>query len=331
MMHIISSGILSLIQDLGRPHMQPFAVPASGAMDRFACEAANRLLGNDPDAACVEVTGGGAMFEFAEASVFALAGADLDATLNGRRLPNWATVYAPKGAQLALAGRQTTWGARAYLALPGGIDVPMVLGSRSTYASGGFGGLGGRALKAGDQLTAQTPFTQYDALRFAGRLWPAHAKPAYAATPQVRILLGPHVHLFADHAIQQLSAQPLKITSTSNRMGYRFEGCPKLAYRQALSLASLGVFAGVIQVPPDGSPILLAADAQTTGGYPIIGVVIQADLPLVGQCLPGDTLHFAVCGLDEAVQALTQTQQWLALGGQDDDYTLGLAWRGSAA
>ncbi len=329
MLHVISPGILSLIQDLGRPHMQPFAVPASGAMDAFACRAANALLGNAPDAACVEITGGGAMFEFDRDAVFALTGADFDPTLNGRAVPTWAAVYAPKGAQLALAGRRVAWGARAYLALPGGVDVPPVLGSRSTYVPGGFGGLGGRALRAGDALFATQPLAAFDTLRHAGRIWPAEAKPAYQTSPTVRVMVGPHAALFAPAALSQLVAQPLRITSTSNRMGYRFEGCPPLRYAKPLSLASLGVCAGVIQVPPDGSPILLTADAQTTGGYPVIGVVIQADLPLVGQCLPGDRLQFVVCDAVEAIAALRQMHAWLVQGALEDDYTLGLAWRGA--
>jgi antagonist of KipI len=152
MLRVISPGALCTVQDLGRPGYQRFGVPVGGAMDRPACAIANRLVGNPPDAACLEITGPGAAFEVLAPCVVALAGADLGATFRGRALPTWASVRLASCGELIFEGRR--WGARAYLALAGGIDVAPVLGARSTCLPGGFGGLNGRALRAGDVITA---------------------------------------------------------------------------------------------------------------------------------------------------------------------------------
>ena len=303
MLRVISPGALCTIQDLGRPSYRHIGVPVGGAMDRPACVIANRLVGNPPDAACLEITGPGAMFEVLTPCVVALAGADLGATFRGRALPTWASAHLAHRGELAFEGRR--WGARAYLALAGGIDVAPVLGARSTYLPGGFGGLNGRALRAGDVISAQPA---RDPARLAGRVWPK--PPDYA--PQVRLLP------FDQPLPAALLAHPWQVSATSNRIGLRLSG-PRIEIDQPRARDSFGVFPSVIQLPPDGQPILLTADAQPTGGYPVIAIAIQADLHRVAQVLPGDALYFARTTHGEAVDAWRALHALLALPVEEDE------------
>jgi biotin-dependent carboxylase-like uncharacterized protein len=303
MLRVISAGALCTIQDLGRTGYQRFGVPLGGAMDRAACVIANRLVGNPPDAACLEITGPGAAFEVLAPCVIALAGADLGATFRGRALPPWMAHYLAGRGELAFEGRR--WGARAYLALAGGIDVPPVLGARSTYLPGEFGGLAGRALRSGDVITAQPAG---DLARRVGRIWPT--PPDYS--PQVRLLPfdGPVPDVLIAHA--------WRVGTQSNRIGLRLSG-PQIEIDQPRARDSFGVFPGVIQLPPDGQPILLTADAQPTGGYPVIAIAIQADLHRVAQVLPGDALRFVPTTFEEAVDAWRRLQALLASPVEEDE------------
>lgn len=310
-LHVLSPGPLATVQDLGRPHLPHLGVPTSGGMDRFALQAANLLVGNGPSAAAMEITGGGALVEIDEVGVLAVTGADFGQTLNGLDIPGWASVLAPAGSTLALGGRSQAWGARAYLAVAGGVDAPMVLGARSTYLPGGFGGIDGRPIRAGDVLPIGRRAPGFDAARLAGSVWPATARPMYRPSAVARVLPGPHLDCLGEAALARLCAEPWRVSLNSNRMGYRLEG-GRVPHIRPCSLPSLGVFPGVVQVPPDGAPIVLMADAQTTGGYPIAAVVIQADLPLLAQALPGDTVRFQPCVEDEALDALRVQQAWLA-------------------
>jgi biotin-dependent carboxylase-like uncharacterized protein len=327
-LRVHSAGLLTTIQDLGRPGMQRYGVPISGAMDTFALAAANRLVGNSFDAAALEITSGGAIFELLAPTLLAVAGAHLRATLNDQPLPLWTAVLAPRGALLRFTARHGGWGARAYLALAGGIGAPVVLGSRSTYLPGSFGGMDGRPLRAGDQLG--TGQSCADPQRLAGQRWPEHARPPYSATPTLRMIPGPHSDCFSADALDQPGVTPLRVSQTSNRMGYRLEGVT-LRYTRPCSLPSLGVLPGAIQVPPDGTPILLMADAQTTGGYPIIGVVIGPDLPLAAQLLPGDALRCMPISIAAAVHARATWQAQLATPLETDAAVAALAWAGAPA
>ncbi len=289
MLRVIAPGPLCTVQDLGRSGYQRFGVPIGGAMDRVACTIANRLVGNAPSAACLEITAGGAAFEVLEPCVIAVTGADLGPTLNGRLLPMWISTFIRRGQHIAFEGRRS--GARAYLALAGGVDVPRVLGSCSTYLPGRFGGWDGRALQTDDVLRPTQPTR--DLARLAGRVWPV----AVDYAPLIRILpfcspVGP----------RDLTDPPWRVGAASNRIGLRLEG-PTLHVERAGDTASFGVFPGVIQLPPDGQPILLLADAQPTGGYPVVAIVIQADLHRAAQLLPGDAVRFTWTTPEEAVSA----------------------------
>lgn len=313
MLRVLSPGALATIQDLGREGYQRLGVPISGAVDAVAHEIANRLAGNAPDAACVEITLGGAAFDVLEPSVIAVAGADLGATLNRSPLPMWMSVFVRAGQRVEFEGR-TARGARAYVAIAGGIDVPLVLGSRSTYLPGGLGGLKGRALREGALIRAGR--AQHDHVRITGRAWPS--QPDY--TPMIRILPGPHAGWF-DSAELTLATQPWRLSATSNRIGLRLDGA-RLERRVERDVTSFGVFPGVIQVPPDGQPILLMADAQPTGGYPVAAVVIQADLHRAAQLLPGDEIRFVWTTQDEAVRAWRDLRRLIARPIEEDEGTL---------
>jgi biotin-dependent carboxylase-like uncharacterized protein len=325
MLEIIAPGPLLTVQDLGRPTARRFGVPPGGAMDAFALIAANRLLGNPDHSAALEITAGGVDLAIMRAGRLALAGADLGASLDGRPLPLWTTLSVSPGQRLRLAGRRGAWGARAYLAVAGGLDLPVVLGSRATDLGGGFGGLAGRPLRPGDQLGALPASSPAPPL---GQRWPEGRRPGYAATPTLRLLPGPHLGCLRPGALEALAAAELRVAALANRMGYRLDGA-RLPHARPASLPSLGVIPGTLQVPPDGGPILLMADAQTTGGYPVAAVLISADLPLAAQLLPGDRLRFAITTLAEAAAARRELAARLAAGPEPDDGGLLMALAGA--
>jgi biotin-dependent carboxylase-like uncharacterized protein len=320
-------GPLITVQDLGRPAAQRYGVPLGGAMDRFALEAANRLLGNAPDAAALEITAGGAAFRLLAPTLLALTGADLSATLDDRPLTPWTAVLARAGSLLDVPGRRGSVGARGYLALAGGVAAPLLLGSASTCLPGGFGGLDGRPLRAGDQIDCHPH--GHDLVRLAGRAWPFWARPSYQEQPTLRVLPGPHGDIFAADALELLT-QPYQVGQQANRMGYRLAG-PALRDARPGNLPSFGVLPGAIQVPPDGAPILLMADAQPTGGYPLIALVIGPDLPLAAQLLPGDRLRFALTTIAEAHAAWRTAQDWLTHVYAPDETIELLGWAGAPA
>ncbi|PDW04637.1 hypothetical protein CJ255_02350 [Candidatus Viridilinea mediisalina] len=325
-MRIVTPGLLSSVQDAGREAARRYGVPRSGAMDQFALAAANLLVGNGPDAAALELTSGGAVLECLRPCLVALAGAELGATLEDRPFPPWRSELLARGATLRLHGRRTNWGARAYLAIAGGVAVPHVLGSRATYLAGGFGGLAGRALRAGDQLaTAPTSGILWP---YVGAHWPQHARPAYGPQPTLHWLPGPHYAALSPEAQAALSHANIRIGPDANRIGYRLEGL-HLSFQQPLSLPSFGVIAGAIQVPPDGKPILLMAEAQTIGGYPVVAIVIAPDLPLAAQLLPGDPLRLSPTSMAHALAAHQSQAAWLAHGPQLDDLAEQLALVGA--
>lgn len=316
MIEVITSGPLMTVQDLGRPEARRYGVSPGGALDSFALTVANQLVGNPPNSAGIEITAGSAALRFHIPITIALAGGDLGARLDQQPIPTWCAVRAWPGATLSLNGRRGAWGGRCYLAVAGGIQVPSLLGSRSTDLAGGFGGLHGRPLHPGDQLPLRRPGTGI--IPVTGRHWPSSLRPAYCATPTLRFIPGPHSEHFTPDTLDRLGRATLRVSTTSNRMGYRLDGV-HLHYQHMTSILSLGVVPGTIQVPPDGTPIMLMADAQTSGGYPIIGVLLSADMPLAAQLLPGDTLHLAPTSLNTAYDALLEQARMLAHNPEHDE------------
>ncbi|WP_447975043.1 5-oxoprolinase subunit C family protein [Nitrospira sp. Kam-Ns4a] len=300
---ILKPGLFTTVQDLGRPGYQRFGMPIGGAMDPLALRLANRLVGNPDGAAALEITMSGPVLEFAAGAVFAVTGADLSPTLDGQPVPLWTAVAARAGSRLAFGARRA--GARAYLGVAGGLDVPIVLGSRSTHPRSGTGGLAGRALRAGDDLRSGPPGA--DAARLAGRTVPPAVRPRYTAAPTLRVVLGPQADGFPPETIETLRGSRYVLSPQCDRMGYRLLG-PALAHVGPAEIISEATPMGALQVPANGQPILLMADRQTTGGYPVIAVVISADLPLAAQLAPGDTVAFTAVSVPEA-QTLLREQR----------------------
>jgi antagonist of KipI len=309
--HIVTGGLQTTVQDLGRVGMQRDGVPVGGAMDRAALRIGNLLVGNDDGAAALEASLIGPALTFEDESLIALAGADMSATLDGREVPTWRAMLVHAGATLRF-GRLAV-GCRTYVAVAGGIDVPLVFGSRSTYLRARFGGHDGRSLKPGDVLEIGAPSTLSQGVAAAlrsvdGALHVARwsiaptVRPRYAEDVVVRLVAGAHLGLLTATSRDALAGGTFSVSSSSDRMGYRLEG-PPLSLRQPVELLSEGVTFGTVQLPPGGAPIVLMADAQTTGGYPRVGEVASVDLPLVAQLKPGDRLRFRFISLEDA-QAL---------------------------
>jgi antagonist of KipI len=289
--------MLTTVQDEGRWGHQSRGVPVAGPMDPLSHRLANILVGNRRDAAALEVTLLGPELEFQSERVIAVCGADFQLTMDGRPFAMNAAVVAAAGTRLRFGSR--TQGARAYLAVSGGIDVPLVLGSRSTHVISAMGGFGGRALRSGDRLAlgvAKAP--QRTASPLSEPIVPL---PNREAT--VRVLAGPQADRFAPDALDVLQSAPYVIAHNSDRMGFRLEGA-RLRHAGSADIISDATPLGVLQVPASGQPILLMADRQTSGGYPKIATVITADLPVAAQLAPGDRVSFAVCTPRVAMAAL---------------------------
>lgn len=301
---VLRPGLLTTIQDEGRWGHQHQGVSVSGPMDMVAHRMANALVGNPRTAATLEVTLLGPQLRVEQPAVVAVTGADLEPTVDGTALPHQTPVRCGGGSVISFGQRRA--GARSCLAFDGGIDVPPVLGSRSTHLLSGLGGLSGAPLHAGDRLPL-------------GMSTGAPHKPPASTRPmtggaRLRVLKGPHDEYFDADALDALQRTRFTISPQSDRMGYRLVANRPLDAPSGEMISDV-TFAGGIQVPPSGQPILLMADRQTTGGYPQIATVITADLPRAGQLAPGDWLEFELCTLAQARAALiAQEGKLLVLG-----------------
>lgn len=299
---VIKPGWCTTVQDLGRHGYQHYGVSVSGGMDQLALVIANRLVKNHDAAAALEITIVGPELLFEQTTVVAITGADLSPAIDGQHVPLWTTVDIRAGSRLTFGRRQT--GARSYLAAAGGFDVPLLWGSRSTHLSTSTGGLDGRALMADDTLRVDRDAGSRERPR-VGMTLASGRRPVYIDQPILRVISGPQ-HVSAD-ALSVLMNTPYRLTSRSDRMGYRLEG-PRVHYVPMQPRISDGTAMGALQIPPDGFPILLMADRPTTGGYPKMAVVISADLPQAAQLQPGDSVTFRTTTLPEAEAALVN--QW---------------------
>ena len=298
MIEVIKPGLLTTVQDQGRRGYQAYGVGISGAMDSLALTAGNLLVGNPEGAAGLEMTISGPSLKFHHETWFAVTGADLAPRLNGSPLSNWSAHRAPSGSVLSFGSRRS--GVRAYLAVAGGLDVPVVMGSRSTYLMGRFGGLEGRPLKAQDRVPVG--FLAQARKPLEGFVFPEDLRPSYRKNPRLRAVLGPFRDFFSQEGLAAFLSETYLITPNSDRMGYRLQG-KTITRKKTGELISCGLANGTIQVPANGQPIILLADRQTIGGYPIIATVIHADLSLLAQCAPGDSVRFEAVSPDEAREA----------------------------
>lgn len=291
---VIKSGLFTTVQDRGRHGFQKFGVPISGAMDKYGFASANLLVGNSVDAACLEITLLGPEFEVLNKAQIAVAGADFSFTVNDNPMSLWQTVNLEKGDVVAFYGAPRS-GCRAYLAVRGGIDVPVVLGSRSTNVRGGFGGYGGRALRADDLIQAFAPehFLGDDVVT------PNDLIPNYAKEFAVDVVQGPQDAVFAAEGVETFLRNDYTVTPESDRMGYRLQGA-FIERKSAVELVTEALMEGVVQVPANGKPIVLMADAQTSGGYPKIATVTTPDVSRLAQAKPNDRVRFNRISLAQA-------------------------------
>lgn len=297
-LRVIAPGLATSVQDAGRFGYQRFGVPTAGVLDRVAMAAANTIVGNEPDTAVLEMLYLGATLEVAAESVRVACvglGASLEVTEGetARQVPAGESIRLTRDARLRVIIGRTAMS--CVLAIEGGLALPAVMGSRSTFARAKIGGLEGRALAAGDLL----PLVGEDAeARDEMRL----ADLDLALPPRVRIVLGPQDDYFSPAAIETLISQPYEVTRAADRMGLRLAGTP-LVHAKGYNIVSDGIATGAIQVPGDGQPIILLADRQTTGGYPKIATVASVDLPVLGRVAPGTKLQFEAVSIEAAEDA----------------------------
>ncbi len=318
MIEVLTTGALTTVQDLGRHGALRWGVGTAGAMDGVALAAGNMLLGNPADCAGIEVQVFPFRVRFQQDCDFALTGADGQAQLDGVPVLPWCAHRARAGQELQVGlprpGLHRT--SRAYLCLPGGLDVPAVLGSRSTQMRGAFGGLDGRPLRKGDILGVAAPVPAR--LRVGtGLVPPEVALPLRVdGCRAVRVLPAAEYAHYTPASQAAFWGNPWKLTPQSDRYGYRLAGEQPLQPKAPLEMRSHGIVPGVIQVPPDGQPIVQMRDAQPTGGYPKFGAVIEADLWRLGQAPIGERIRFIEVTWQEALDALDALQSWLADAGR---------------
>jgi antagonist of KipI len=299
-------GLLTTVQDAGRIGYQQFGVPVSGVMDHLSHRIGNLLVGNPENGAVLELSLLGPELVFQTDTVISVTGGDLGVHVNGEPLSLWTSVRVSEGDTLTCKGIKK--GCRAYLAVAGGIQVPTVMGSLSTYTRGKIGGCEGRALKAGDVLTTGEPTAEIEQL--AGRsLTPAEAE--YPREILIRVIPGPQDDAFTPEGIETFYSSPYAVTNECDRMGYRLEGA-QISHISGGDMISDGIAMGAVQVPGHGMPIVMMADRQTTGGYTKIANVITVDLPKMAQAKPGDQITFHRITVEEAQQLLQEQEKTLS-------------------
>jgi len=304
-LHVIcikEPGLFTTVQDLGRKGLRQFGVPVCGAVDTNCLQAANILVGNPPGEGALELTMAGPEVEFDSFSVIGVTGADMDPRINGRPLPMWQAVAVHPGDRLQFGWAKN--GCRAYLAVAGGIDVPRIMGSKSTYIRGRIGGFKGRALLRGDCLPVGVSFT---ALEVAlNRRIPSIHIPELKTPWAVRVVLGPQTEYFTEDGLHTFLSQEYRVTKDADRMGCRLEG-QSIGHVAGADIISDAVLPGSIQVPGNGCPIVMLGDCNTTGGYAKIATVIHTDLWKIAQARPGDIVRFAAVSLEEAQKVYLDT------------------------
>jgi len=298
---VIQPGFLTTVQDRGRHGYQQYGVPVSGAMDSYALTTANLLVGNGEGAACLEMTVLGPGLRVVGETVVAVTGADLSPTLNSSPLAMWEAVKVCSGDTISFGHPRK--GCRGYLAVAGGIDVPEVMGSRSTYILSRLGGLEGRQLRSGDRLRSGRVRAGMPLKKL-----PPQYIPEYQARNELRVVLGPQDDYFTEKGIHTFLHSEYMISVQADRMGYRLEG-PPVEHKAGADIVSDGIPAGAVQVPGDGLPIVLLADRQTTGGYVKIATVSTVDLPKLAQAEMGHRVRFLQVSQEEAYQLLTEYER----------------------
>ncbi|MEX5302619.1 biotin-dependent carboxyltransferase family protein [Kocuria sabuli] len=305
-LRIEQSGLLTTVQDQGRPGYYDVGIPQGGAMDQESAQAANKLVGNSAAEAVLECTYTGPSFTVDAPTTIAVAGADVPLVVNGQEQPPWTRIELAEGDAVRFGVIRA--GARFYLAVRGGVDVPEALGSRSTYAIGRLGGLDGRKLEAGDLVPVGEPTGLLPSIEEI----PASHRPALGGPLELRIVWGLYDHLLTDEGRRRLVEEQWRLTPVADRMGLRFEGPgvewvereqPFGAGSDPSNIVDAGYAVGSIQIPGGTQPIVLHRDAVSGGGYAMVGTVISADMDLLARATPGTATRFRAVSLDEALEA----------------------------
>ncbi|WP_411675853.1 biotin-dependent carboxyltransferase family protein [Caproicibacter sp.] len=293
---IIKPGLLTTVQDFGRTGYQKLGISPSGALDRKAMILANLLVANPAGEAVFEITLMGPELRFTADNFVAVTGGDLSPVLNGAPMPRYAAIPVKDGDVLSFGPAKS--GCRAYLAFAGGLELPVVMGSKSTNLKCGFGGCGGRKLQTGDVIAFASPKKELPF--FPLRTLEA---PSFGGETALRVILGPQEDAFTEGGIRTFFEETYQVTPRFDRMGCALDG-PVVECRDKADIISDGIPAGAVQIPSSGKPIIMLADRQTTGGYTKIGTVASVDLPLLAQCRPGDSVRFQRISVGEAQKLL---------------------------
>jgi len=305
-LEILKAGLSTTVQDLGRPGYYHLGIPISGGMDRYALRAANLLVGNDEGDAVLEAVFLGPEIRFTTDAVVAVAGAEMPPKIDGVEQPTWTALPIKAGQVLSFGFLKA--GARGYVAVSGGVDVPIVLGSRSTYPLGGLGGYEGRALKAGDKLGTGPEKRKVE----AGRAVASENRPGHSP-PVLRVMTGLYWHRVASQSGKYFFEDTWKVAPEADRIGYRFRGGRPLEFipreqpfgagSDPSNIVDSCYPYGSIQVPGGTEPIILHRDAVSGGGYFMLGAVISADMDLIGQLQPHQAVHFEPVDMAQALTA----------------------------
>lgn len=301
---VIEPGLGTSVQDRGRPGYYNVGIPPSGALDLTSALAANLLVGNDPDAPLIESAYLGPKLRFTEETVVAVCGARLDVHVDGDPVPRWESVAVSPGSELSFGFLQD--GARIYIAVSGGVDVPSVLDSRSTYATGGFGGYKGRTLQAGDVLS------QGRGNGTPGKKVPESLRPVLSREVDIRVVMGLYDYRLTETGLERFLDTTWTLSPVADRMGFRYSGAtlewkehpqPFGAGSDPSNIVDAGYPIGSIQIPGGVEPIVLHRDAVSGGGYAMVATVISVDLDIVAQCSPGTKTRFRSVSLEQALLA----------------------------
>jgi biotin-dependent carboxylase-like uncharacterized protein len=313
MIEVVKPGLSTTVQDAGREGYYNLGIPPSGALDQFSLAAANLLVGNPEDAAGLEMAYLGPVLRFGEAATVAVAGAELAPRVDDEERPLWEPFAVPAGATLTFAHLRA--GARAYLAVAGGIDVPELLGSRSTYALGSLGGYEGRPLAAGDSL----PVGSAPGEAAAGAA-PEELRPSFGTELEIRVVMGLYDHLLTEAGRRAFAETVWTLTPTADRVGFRYKGAalemlereqPFGAGSDPSNIVDAPYPIGSIQVPGGVEPIVLHRDAVSGGGYAMVATVISADMDAVAQSAPGAKTRFVAVSMEEALEARAERRRRL--------------------
>jgi antagonist of KipI len=301
---LLMPGLFTTVQDLGRYGYLRYGVPISGAMDTFSLVAANSLVGNSLNDACLEITLVGPELQALARTQIALTGGDISPRINDKDVSMWQTLTVQEGDVVSFGKMKS--GCRAYVSIRGGIDAPIVLGSKSTYVRGSFGGISGRQLKTGDIIEgSDTHLLNYE------YLMPEESMPQLTDKFRANVILGPQADMFTDSGIDTLLSNSYRVALEADRMGYRLQG-PTIEHKAKADIVSDALLPGSVQVPKNGQPILIMRDAQTTGGYAKIAVVISSDLDMLGQAKPKDPVEFVKTTTSQAYASLIERQKRLS-------------------